>query len=207
MNLSQHLFGIQFGRYLQKATNREYDAKVSKPTDPAISGGYSRSAHDLGRGPTADVQNQGHHYEPVTPDAPPTDPLPEILLLQTEIASLHSEISTLKALPEEHYLKAGMDDAKALLARLCDGTEDIQQTLVGAQNCMVRGANSAFRGEYLTYSYSLINAKGETPESVGLPSTASLEMHMLDWVENRDHDLARHLRFYGIGEEVIEQGA
>ncbi|QRV97144.1 hypothetical protein RhiJN_25163 [Ceratobasidium sp. AG-Ba] len=166
MNLSQHLFDIHFGRYLRRATNREYNTQTPEPTVSTTGCPDQRRAYDPESDPGADVQNQGHHDIPATPQIPPTDPSPEILSLQAEIASLQTKISALEASAVlENDMKAGMDNATTLLKQLCGGIEDVKRTLVGTQNCMARGVNASPReGNYMEYSYSLLNAKGETPE-------------------------------------------
>ncbi|QRV97146.1 hypothetical protein RhiJN_25165 [Ceratobasidium sp. AG-Ba] len=97
MNLSQHLFDIQFGRYLWKTANREYDRQVVSPIVSANGNREPQDTAHVGETVLGDLQNPGHHDGMVPPKVPPVDPPLEISSLRTEITSLQSELSALRA--------------------------------------------------------------------------------------------------------------
>ncbi|QRV97148.1 hypothetical protein RhiJN_25167 [Ceratobasidium sp. AG-Ba] len=209
MQLSQHLFDIQFGRYIWKTANREYDrqsAESSAYTNSTREPQKVKSPNEVVLG---DLQNQGPHDIP-SPPPPSINSSPEISGLESEIASLQSELSTLKAsMEEDRHSHTRENETNQLLGRLCEGVDEVKRAVVGAQHCMARGINAGY-GHYasgaMQYSHSLINNKGETPESVGLPSTTSAKIHLSGWGEDKDYTLARYLRFYNIGKEFIREG-
>ncbi|QRV82957.1 hypothetical protein RhiJN_10973 [Ceratobasidium sp. AG-Ba] len=97
MNLSQHLFDIQFGRYLWKTANREHDRQV---TSSIVSANRDREPQDIahaGEIVMDDLQNPGHHDRMVSPQVPLVDSLLKTSSLETKIISLQSDLSALRA--------------------------------------------------------------------------------------------------------------
>ncbi|CAE6401736.1 unnamed protein product [Rhizoctonia solani] len=106
-----------------------------------------------------------------------------------------------------------MSRTNELIVELKESMNNITRVLVGTQNSLAMGLNSSKRrGATMTPAFdlgahSLINDHGEMPEAYNLPTFKNgghvVSFPLADLTENT---LAQYLRFYGIGEEMIEEG-
>ncbi|CAE6437113.1 unnamed protein product [Rhizoctonia solani] len=93
-----------------------------------------------------------------------------------------------------------------------DSLKQLNRIMVGTQNSLARGFNSSRKYGYKSISHnigahSLINDYGEVPETHHLPTFKNGEYGVHFSLDELDGGvLARYLRFYGLGEELIEEG-
>ncbi|CAE7152144.1 unnamed protein product [Rhizoctonia solani] len=199
VQLSQHLFDIQLARHVQRSIMRRASPATSAlQNQPNPQGGSS----DLNENSSPRV------HAPVI-----TAPNQVIELAQTEhpsgqLSSSH-EVTSHPNLSENELRKVS-----ELMIEIRDTLKNGNQILVGTQNSLARGFNSSsghsnYNGGlgYDLGAHSLINDHGQVPESYGLPTFKVMDYGVEFTVDSlTENVLAQYLRFYGIGEELIEEG-
>ncbi|KAJ1300482.1 hypothetical protein OPQ81_005296 [Rhizoctonia solani] len=107
-----------------------------------------------------------------------------------------------------------LGDIKDLMVEIRDTLKNVKSVLIGTQNSLARGFNSSslhsdYRGHPVGYdigAHSLINDQGEVPEMYNLPTFKYENYNVLFAINDlAESVLARYLRFYSIGEEMIEE--
>ncbi|CUA67644.1 hypothetical protein RSOLAG22IIIB_07502 [Rhizoctonia solani] len=205
VQLSQHLFDIQLARHIQRSITRRSAPAPSAPInqsvpheDPAETGATNAPGTH-----TSSITTSGQAIESTkTQHPPPERPNPP------------DEITSHPNPSETNELRGTAD----LMIQIRDKLERMTRVLIGSQNSLARGFNSSIVNRNYEYksishnlgAHSLINDDGEVPESHGLPTFAPIRNGMYSYVgfslENLTENIvARYLRFYSIGEEMIEE--
>ncbi|CAE7207567.1 unnamed protein product [Rhizoctonia solani] len=202
VQLSQHLFDIQLARHVQRSI-----AKRSPPHNETVS--YVNP----------DVISANSSSRNTSPDSTPDQGIES-----TEAPHLPSERSsssnktTIQQHPNE---RNETHRTTELMIDIRDRLDNVSRILVGTQNSLARGFNSSsyhrhYSSKSICYdlgAHSLINDHGEVPETHNLPTfTYSVEQYdgspSTQFTTNNlpENELARYLRFYSIGEEMVEEG-
>ncbi|CUA69482.1 Cytadherence high molecular weight protein 1 [Rhizoctonia solani] len=206
VQLSQHLFDIQLARHIERSITRRSARAPSVPINQSVphEDSTETSATNAPGTHTSSVATSGQAVESTeTQHPPPERPNPP-----DEITS-HPN-------PSETNELCGTAD---LMIQIRDKLDKMTRVLVGTQNSLARGFNSSIVNSNWQYKsishspgvHSLINNDGEVPESHGLPTFAPISSGgMYSYVrfslENLTENIvARYLRFYSIGEEMIEE--
>ncbi|KAG8770971.1 hypothetical protein FRC12_003932 [Ceratobasidium sp. 428] len=221
MKLSQHLFDIQFERYL-----RQIVCCSSGPETPSQPG-YT-SAHDSETDDTGEVQGAGDdasipernehdimHTESATSrelDEPGKEPPRSQTMLSRTSSALPDQFHPISVdnVPGSNAetLITGLGDTNKLLVEINDGIQDLKRVFIVAQQSMARGLsctklNTSGRQSH----HTVLNDKGEDPHTSGLPSLSNF---YYGWRNCSGPfnivDAARYLQFYGIGRDLIEEG-
>ncbi|KAG9091568.1 hypothetical protein FS749_016440 [Ceratobasidium sp. UAMH 11750] len=195
MKLSQHLFNIQFERYLRQVADGDRSAPVATTRVKEVDSNHSdRGNSDVGD--TGSIDEPPGHFvmQPSTAARP--------ILEQTQHV-----LSETQSNPTE-MLETGLEDTKQLLVRMTSTLENVNRVLIAAQQNMARGLNTTRYHEYsgLQHNHVLVNEKGEDPRHQRLPSILTVQYNLVNRQQVQDTDIARYLRFYGIGAEFIEGG-
>ncbi|KAG8705233.1 hypothetical protein FRC08_001764 [Ceratobasidium sp. 394] len=214
MKLSQHLFNIQFERYLRQVADGDRSAPVATTRVKEVDSNHSdRGNSDVGD--TGSIDEPPGHFvmQPSTAARP--------ILEQTQHV-----LSETQSNPTE-MLETGLEDTKQLLVRMTSTLENVNRVLIAAQQNMARGLNTTRYYEYsgLQHNHVLVNEKGEDPrvrdplhlvkfgclhahagQHQRLPSILTVQYNLVNRQQVQDTDIARYLRFYGIGAEFIEGG-
>ncbi|KEP50556.1 hypothetical protein V565_077990 [Rhizoctonia solani 123E] len=186
---------------------------MMKRSAPAISMPENQDAH-VGPGET-DANNST-----INPTFPGSTPSQVIQSTETQHPPLEepspSHETTDHENPRETHEHHGPTE---FMAQIQNKLEDISRILVGTQNSLARGFNSStIQGRsgctgfgHNLGAHSLINAHGEVPETYDLPTFTLTNSGFYGRVvfsidKLTENILARYLRFYSIGEEMIEEG-
>ncbi|KEP45471.1 hypothetical protein V565_270130 [Rhizoctonia solani 123E] len=194
--LSQHLFDIQLARHVQRSVMKQF-----KSTPPTSKPSASHEAKDASDCP-------GRHETPETPS-----------LETTGSTKPHPLVVEEPNPPEEvpSRSKSGeigdLSRTNELIVELKESLKIMTRILVGSQNSLARGFNSSTRRSAYSHpvydlgAHSLINDHGEVPEEHNLPTFQSGPYIVsFPFADLNENTLAQYLRFYDIGEELIEEG-
>ncbi|KAG8729785.1 hypothetical protein FRC10_003457, partial [Ceratobasidium sp. 414] len=174
---TQHLFDIQFERYLRQVadgdpsapmtSSRAGDADVNDPKSANPSGVHinaperTREQGDLDMSSTVTTAS-GSVHEPMQVHSRG--------VVSRSAAAARNSTELPESVQPEHKqdfaqsLKVGLEDTN-LLIKLGGGLEDLKRILIGMQHSMARAINSAYLGRtHAEYTSSFINTKGEVPE-------------------------------------------
>ncbi|CUA67642.1 hypothetical protein RSOLAG22IIIB_07500 [Rhizoctonia solani] len=197
VQLSQHLFDIQLARHIQRSIVKRLASVTSVaqrqtvlPNDPGDTNANSNTPPST----TSQI------VETMETQNPPVD----------QSGTINQPIS-------RHNPSASGELRKLseLMIEIRDTLKSGNRILVGTQNSLARGFNAtSYHGDLnrLTSdmgAHSLINDHGEVPEACNLPTfkyTGHCQKVSLAIDKLTDDELARYLRFYGIGEDMIEEG-
>ncbi|KAG8770333.1 hypothetical protein FRC12_004350 [Ceratobasidium sp. 428] len=221
MKLSQHLFNIQFERYLRQVV--QCSSGPETPSRPEYTNAHDSETDNTGevRGANDDapIPERNEHdilnTEPTTSrelDKPGKEPPHcQAMLLRTSPA-LPDQFNPISPDnvpdPNAEAPTTRLGDTNKLLVEISDGVQDLKRVLIATQQSMARGLGSTnyYGGPH--FNHSLLNDKGEDPHLFGLPSLAVLRDNL-----NEDSlrpstiiDMAQYLRFYGIGRDLVEEG-
>ncbi|KAG8743794.1 hypothetical protein FRC10_011423 [Ceratobasidium sp. 414] len=221
MKLSQHLFDIQFERYIRRIMSEDSPAPATDPQTelPYISGSDGLDPHDIqgdageaegnGELDTRDLPMAGATPANTTHESTQLPPRLAIPTSRTTTQNAARQVQHIQPIPDQDCagrVETRLEDTNKLLAEIGDGLKTVKQILVGSQHAMARGINSAYFGQsYANHTCSFINTEGEDPMHLGLPSPSSMR-NMQTWNSSYDTTLARYLQFYGIGDEFIQEG-
>ncbi|CUA67641.1 hypothetical protein RSOLAG22IIIB_07499 [Rhizoctonia solani] len=201
VQLSQHLFDIQLARYVQRSTIQRAMAGIS------VSQNQTAPQRDPDGTDTSNIP------ETTSATATPgqiTEPT------ETQRSILEQSNSLNEAVSHQNPNERDVAHSTELMIEIRNKLDDISRILVGTQNSLARGFNSSsphtydYKGiGYDLGAHSLINNRGEVPEdhnlstfkSSGNGGTASFSINELP-----ESELARYLRFYSLGEDMIEEG-
>ncbi|KAG8686302.1 hypothetical protein FRC11_009172 [Ceratobasidium sp. 423] len=194
VQLSQHLFDIQFARHVQRSVVKQFAPVLAAPQNPTlpdnVDANSNREVHNPPQKAAGSTGIQHAALEEPNSSNPPTN---------------HQN-------PNETN---ELGSIKELMVEMRDTLKNMNRVMIGSQNSLARGFNSSIshgNGRGLSYdlgAHSLINDHGEVPETHNLPTFKSggnccgVSFAVNNLTENA---LARYLRFYGIGEEMIEEG-
>ncbi|KAG9090264.1 hypothetical protein FRC06_001140 [Ceratobasidium sp. 370] len=106
-------------------------------------------------------------------------------------------------------LQIGQEDTNKLLVEVREGLKGVSRVLIATQQSMARGLNRTFHRDkqmFFSFTHALLNAKGEDPHHLGLPSLLDFQYSLCYDGQVQDADIARYLRFYDLGGELIEEG-
>ncbi|CAE6395213.1 unnamed protein product [Rhizoctonia solani] len=194
--LSQHLFDIQLARHVQRSVMKQF--KSTPPTSKPSASHEAKDASDC----------SGRHETPETPSLETTgstEPQP----LVVEEPNPPEEVPSR---PKSGEI-GDLSRTNELIVELKESITNMTRVLVGTQNSLARGLNSSARRgptsrpAFDLGAHSLINDHGEMPEAYNLPTFKNggytVSFPLADLTEDT---LAQYLRFYGIGEEMIEEG-
>ncbi|KAG8702543.1 hypothetical protein FRC08_003417 [Ceratobasidium sp. 394] len=193
MKLSQHLFDIQFERYLHQVADEDRSAPVATSRVEEMNSNHSdRGNSDAGSDVSVDVP------PPVIQSSTAT----RLTVEQTECV-----LSEPQPNPTE-LLKIGLEDTKQLLVGIGSTLENVNRVLIRTQQGMAKGFNamSGCHHNRALCSHVLLNAKGEDPRHLGVPSISGIQYSLYYGYGVQDSDIVRYLRFYGIGAKFIEEG-
>ncbi|KAG9079099.1 hypothetical protein FRC06_007952 [Ceratobasidium sp. 370] len=215
MRLSQHLFDIQFERYLRHAvSNNRLDQATDSPVDLPHRSDPSED-DDKPHDPqgNSDVTERKFDQDALSTTIPAAEPLGELVAtpkLVTQGITERPESSQHE--PESGSggcMKSGPEDTNKLLVRIEGVLENMSRILISTQHSMARGFNGTryTAGYVQCHSHTFINAQGEDPEHSGLPGPRSLIGELQNWGSEHDTTLARYLEFYGLGSEYVESGS
>ncbi|KAG8702542.1 hypothetical protein FRC08_003416 [Ceratobasidium sp. 394] len=194
MKLSQHLFDIQFERYLRQVADGDRSAPVATTRAEEVDSNHSdRGNSDVGDIGSID-EPPGHFAMQPSRAARPIVEQTEHLLSETQPN------------PTE-MLKIGLEDTKQLLVGMNSTLENVNRVLIAAQQNMARGLNTTRYYEYsgVQHNHVLVNEKGED-RHLRLPSILNVQYSLVNGQQVQDTDIARYLRFYGVGAEFVEGG-
>ncbi|KAJ1300481.1 hypothetical protein OPQ81_005295 [Rhizoctonia solani] len=201
--LSQHLFDIQLARHVQRSILKRSTSVISAPPNPM-------TPHRDRDG--TDASNRLGTRSPL--DATPQEIIDHAGAQHaTPEQSNRPSEATGHQNPNESRELCGV---KELIVEMRDTLNNVNRVLIGTQNSLASGFNSSrshsnYNGSmcYDLGAHSLINDRGEVPEACNLPTFKSagncfsISFSIQNLSEN---ELARYLRFYSIGEEMIEEG-
>ncbi|CAE7200257.1 unnamed protein product [Rhizoctonia solani] len=194
--LSQHLFDIQLARHVQRSMVKQFKSTpASKTSAPREGPSASDVGHHLRQdeSPKSNFSGTTGHDESQHPVIEQPNP---------------PEVATSRQIPGEI---GDLSRTNELIVELRETMKNMTRVLIGSQNSLARGFNSsARRTSHSAFAYdlgahSLINDYGEIPEAYNLPTfnnngrTVSFPL-----AELNGESLARYLRFYNIGQEVVE---
>ncbi|KAG8732508.1 hypothetical protein FRC11_013127 [Ceratobasidium sp. 423] len=202
IQLSQHLFDLQFARHVERSIVKRFTSAIPAPHNQTTShpspDDTSASNRPAVQVPSdATLQETTESTETQSPALEQPNPSIE--------APSHPNPN------ESNEIRRNNE----LMVEIRDTLQRMNRVLVGTQNSLARGFNSsAIRSAYYSNgishdlgAHSLINDYGEVPETYNLPTfkagTYHVEFAINDLTENI---LARYLRFYNMGEELIEEG-
>ncbi|KAG8706781.1 hypothetical protein FRC08_000862 [Ceratobasidium sp. 394] len=206
MRLSQHLFDIQFERYLRNTggNNRLAQATHPQAEQPHLkdSGEDHCQSHELQGSPGAIEPELDHSATQVTTKEPLQD-----LTSTPEPVAQGTVGSPASPRPEPESdsgepVKPELEDTNKLLVKIEGVLEIISRILISTQHSMARARSMSQH-----HSHTFINAHGDDPERGGLPGPRSLMRNLEKWGSEMDATLAQYLEFYGIGSECIEGGS
>ncbi|CAE6438750.1 unnamed protein product, partial [Rhizoctonia solani] len=206
VQLSQHLFDIQLARHIQRSITRRSAPVPSAPINQSVphEDSTETGSTNVPETHTSPIATSGQVIESTeTQHPPPERPNPP------------HEITSHPNPSETNELHGTAD----LMIQIRDKLEKMTRVLVGTQNSLARGFNSStinYNWQYKSISHnpgahSLINDDGDVPESHGLPTFTLIDNGgMYNYVgfsveKLTENILARYLRFYNIGEEMIEE--
>ncbi|KAG8719303.1 hypothetical protein FRC09_011347 [Ceratobasidium sp. 395] len=229
MKLSQHLFDIQFERYRRQTASPHAGAGVVDAAGQgfetlSLAGSDSDAGSDPDVGSPQDPNHpesrSTHHERNVltakpSPSALDSQQSPHLLKKVTleARAAVHTENQSADPVERTHEsvstaVKTGFEETNKTLVKICDGLEKIGRIMVGIQQNAARIGNRPLyhHDSWLYPCHVLVNAKGETPESTGLPALPNLAGHTSLYYSQYRDIMAQYLRFYGIGRELIQEG-
>ncbi|KAH7335832.1 hypothetical protein B0J17DRAFT_667988 [Rhizoctonia solani] len=176
VQLSQHLFDIQLARYVQRSIVKRMTTVPPAP------------------------QNQ------TAPHTAPRD-----TEANNSLGIEGSPIATLDQSTDYQNPRESDEPRRAtdLMIQIRDTLKNVARILVGTQNSLARARKASWDGGlgYDLGAHSLINNYGEVPEMQNLPTFKSEGYRVGFAVNSLSEDtLSRYLRFYNIGQEMIEEG-
>ncbi|KAG8741030.1 hypothetical protein FRC10_003453, partial [Ceratobasidium sp. 414] len=174
MKLSQHLFDIQFERYLRQVADADCSAPVATSRAEEVNPNHSDAASSYGiTGSTSEGNNkrESHFSNAETAASRSTDESTEELpdrstpqpktAAQLAVEQIEHERSEPQPNPSE-LVKIGLDDTNQLLVKIGSTLEDVNRVLIVTQQSMAKGFNATCSGPNY-YRHVLLNAKGEYP--------------------------------------------
>ncbi|KAF8599498.1 hypothetical protein BDV93DRAFT_526028 [Ceratobasidium sp. AG-I] len=197
MNISQHLFDIQFARHIQRSNEGRYMACES---GAGMSGSQDAAANVSP--PPAERIRVPMNYTPDTesaieltavsrPDPPSISPDTNVLLAGTSRV-----IEQLKANQEQNdRLMTGIQEA------LKTERTAITQMMIKLHNHSARGSNTCDDHTY----HHIVNEYGEAPTNCRVPGVCTGTGYYF-WCNMSDSEVAQYLQFYNIGLNFIQQG-
>ncbi|KAG8695144.1 hypothetical protein FRC08_008009 [Ceratobasidium sp. 394] len=212
MNLSQHLFNIQFERYLRQVADGNPSAPATIPQagdvnmnnsdtadPPGVHNGIPESNREHGDRDALTIETAGLESTQESPAVCPRDHASKLSVATRNTIELLEPIRTESNQDFAPLLKIGLDDTNKLLA-------DLKQVLIGTQQSMARGLNRTSRStDTWQCTHTLLNRNGEEPHNL-VPSLRTLQYNLIYGNQVQSSDVARLLRFYGLGREFIEEG-
>ncbi|CEL58667.1 hypothetical protein RSOLAG1IB_08731 [Rhizoctonia solani AG-1 IB] len=199
--ISQHLFDVQLARHVQQSmVNRSTSSVPKTQCQTALQG----DGNDTNTAPethnsinTTPHENTGAIAMAWGPSLAQPDAPHET----TSYQHLHERNDAFK-----------LGELMVEIRDIKDSLKQLNRIMVGTQNSLARGFNSSRKYGYNGVSHdigahSLINDYGEVPETHHLPTFENGEYGVHFSLNKLDGGiLARYLRFYGLGEELIEEG-
>ncbi|KAG9120985.1 hypothetical protein FRC07_003256 [Ceratobasidium sp. 392] len=223
MKLSQHLFNIQFERYLRRAADGDGMAKAADSVDVrSDTSSVVVSNPDLNESSPPQIQEDRHtgtdtknHDDGTseTGSAPSTDAAsapeapPPKNFFSTSFAFPSSTTLLANATQRTNIeVKSGFEETNRLLAELSDRLKNWTQFLIGEKQLTSRINNyRTYVSSLSTYPHDeIIGPKGDTPMVAGLPALPKLKSNTFDSSDSKA--LAQYLRLYEIGHELIQEG-
>ncbi|QRV82958.1 laminin domain protein [Ceratobasidium sp. AG-Ba] len=211
MNLSQHLFDLQFERYLRQVLGIDPAPAQVLPSEHPVPAHSSDVAPNI---PLEISDDDESLTLPVTSDTPilhsATSASNETHLdldTNTERATNQTEDS-LNSIQLDRELITNHEDTNHVLLDIKMLLGDIKQFMVRSYNLTAKALNGTYHTAKVNICHSLINEKGEDPELAGLPSVATLSWPL----ERREASqvdstvLARYLHLYGLADGFFEGG-
>ncbi|KAJ1302473.1 hypothetical protein OPQ81_002791 [Rhizoctonia solani] len=184
MKLSQHLFNLQFARYIQDSVLGRFGSKWEE----------SKPAPSTTPGSLGDLSTPR-----INPDIPAQ---PEVIRTDvTDTATANNECSTLLGM--EVQLEKGVNDIKKLMSESKGVLENMNRVLIAIQR------NQVTAGEWDKYNYAHVNPvnqQGVTAVECGLPQIRyhyyKCGYHILEHLKLSQ--MVGYLKFFNIGAELIE---
>ncbi|CAE7207576.1 unnamed protein product [Rhizoctonia solani] len=209
VQLSQHLFDIQLARHVQRS--------IMKRAAPATSALQNQT---ISQSPLGDLNTKFTPRTHISVTA-----IPQVTeSIETQHATLEQpnppNTDGTHHNPNESNEPHETTD-RSIMIEIRDALKNVNRLLVGTQNSLARGFNSSSiqcrpgygsaTSSHNLGAHSLINDRGEIPETYNLPTFALSDTGLPGKVgfsvdTLAENILARYLRFYNIGEEVIEEG-
>ncbi|CAE6468646.1 unnamed protein product [Rhizoctonia solani] len=198
VQLSQHLFDTQLARHVERSIMKRTTPPTSAPPHHAV--------------PHSNSGNTDANNNPITHTS--SIPTPGQLAESTQATLEQSDSSNEHP---RHSNPSEISELRELMIEIRDTLKSGNRILVGAQNSLARGFNSSsvhtgYYSQDVTYdlgAHSLINDQGEVPEIYDLPTFKSRGPRSeVSFATSNltESELARYLRFYNMGEELVEEG-
>ncbi|KAG8770332.1 hypothetical protein FRC12_004349 [Ceratobasidium sp. 428] len=203
----------------------ESEAGSEAGSDNDVAGSSSEAGSDPNVGspqdPNHPERRSTHHEHNVSTVEPPSSAsdvrqLSNLLkgVISEARAAVHTENQPANPVERTHEsvpanVKAGFEETNTILAKIDNGLEKIGRIMIEAQQNAARVGNwpHYYHSYSLPYPYHvLVNAKGETPECMGLPVLPDLAGLPSNLYPNYRSMAAQYLYFYGIGHELIQEG-
>ncbi|KAG8714063.1 hypothetical protein FRC08_012424 [Ceratobasidium sp. 394] len=217
MKLSQHLFDIQFERYLRQVADGNPSASVTSLEGQNANESDPDDADplDIKKGALERDQEEADRDVSITEPAATSSSQAATemrsrgsvsrssTVVQNTTEPLEPTQSEPKQSPAD-LLKDGQEDANKLLVEIRDGLEDVKQVLIGTQQNMARGLNRRNYTSDWRCAHTMLNANGEEPHALGLANVVHIQYNLVGGHHIHDPELAQCLQFYGLGAELIE---
>ncbi|KDN39290.1 hypothetical protein RSAG8_08925, partial [Rhizoctonia solani AG-8 WAC10335] len=195
MQLSQHLFNLQFARYIQDSTLGRFTSK------PQESRQASSITHSYLSEPSAPHNTSGAHPEPhiIQPELRSTVPAPNVTQpLGPEQAEDEPRISS-----EITQLGQAVNTIKELMSESKGVPDNINRVPIATQRSQVT------TGAWETSTYAHINPvndQGVTAVEYGLPQLRYHYKHGRYFITGHLNvaQIAGYLKFFGVGGDLIE---
>ncbi|CAE6472642.1 unnamed protein product, partial [Rhizoctonia solani] len=188
MQLSQHSFNLHFARYIHDSTHGQYASKTKKPVSqhvPQTPETHLSTPYD-------------HHSDASNPNEPAQCGFDEVGQSQSCAAeSAKVEYPTASEITHQIIdMKTTLNESKGVL-------ENMNRVLIAIQR------NQVVVGEWTNHNFAHINPvneRGVTAAECGLPQLRFTYHKGKYWNHLEPPVLARYLKFFGIGGDLLKEG-
>ncbi|CAE6484364.1 unnamed protein product [Rhizoctonia solani] len=194
LKLSQHLFNINIARYIRDSMHGQLGSQVNVPQSEQNSSTHATPmAQPI---PVIhDNDNQSYSLPSATPNPNPSNPARSRTLVSSpeELSTQTKELILRDVMIE---VKTAQEETNRLLGEAGETLKNVNRTLVSTQ--LTHFLTQGYAGRNV---YFRANDRGELSTDHGLPSLDILKLAALS-----EQTIARYLRFYSIGADLIEDG-
>ncbi|CAE6362900.1 unnamed protein product [Rhizoctonia solani] len=192
MELSQHMFELQMARYMQHISQTPLSLQPTDPPRPASSVSSLRQQTPAPDQATEEETSGGSPTINVGTGAKTPTPL-----------SREPETNLFAPDP---IVRSALQDSNHLVERLGETMDNISKVLANIQHSLVRGLKSGRQHCEDYQTDALTNKKGELPVMCGLPALRFQWKGSWIMADMSDAQLAKYLKFYDIGDYLIDDG-
>ncbi|KAJ1300413.1 hypothetical protein OPQ81_005233 [Rhizoctonia solani] len=185
IKLSQHLFNIQFARYMKDLNQGHFIQRTTSSPSP----------------------HQANENEPpIFVSSPPNDPSAQQEFQEVPIILGTSVATTMQERPQSQASSTIVPESGDKLDQVCEAQHETNELLMEIKRTLV---STHLAGIWIQASrprnaYSTINKHGELPRMRGLDEV-NVDGHGRLSRSITVQELAEYLKFYGIGAELIDE--